>query len=839
MWFRKYLRKWGIHLLCVLLLYLPLQYTDAIMAEAEEAVELTVLEQQGENYVYLSWTDNGEADGYSVYRSVNGGNMVLIKNVTDKETYNYGLAGGSVYAYKVKPYTIDDMQKKVYGSFSNTLEIQVGVRTPQDLTAETDHKNTVRLSWTGDELADSYYIYRSEDKENWTLVKSVESESAVTYGITQGKDYYYRVRAGRTIGGKKRYSSFSEPVMISVGLKKTKNISVRPASPNSVNISWDAVNNADAYRLYRSDHGGEYRLIKTVSDVSTINYSLDPDTEYAYRVAAVCTQNQTTMKGEYSDEARIRLRLDDVSDLSVSRNSGNSALISWDLVSQANGYRLYKAEDGGEPVLVKTVYDTGTKTYGLKEGKVYGFSVRPIWTAESFTLSGNRSDELCYYNARVTGLTAIQTSIDALTVSWNRVEGADEYRIYRIENGEDTFCLSQDAVEMVYELTEGIPSGFAVSAVRNNTESEKMTAETGSIISDPDHNTLFAEAVSFERVNLLWDPVPNAEKYEIKRTKTEDSTEVIWTVSDNTSYSDTEVEADTAYSYQYRVRYSAGDYNFWGNWISAVSVTTPKAPIYRALLIGEENYGEVLPGPINDIDRVGRMLRGFDQMDWKIYSQADAVRDEIISLIGLAFMDAKETDISLFYYSGHGVTGSGAYYSGALQTVDYQYITIQDLAELLSDVPGKVVVILDSCGSGAAISSSKKTFGSAKDKDFDPQTFNSSVIDIFSSYSSKQAEKSGELAADKFYVMTASAYEQNSRSLMISGLWGGAFTRGMTESCGYDYTSQTWADVMKGDTDHNDILTQEECYRYAADYAKDYQNAQVYPQNSSFKLFYK
>lgn len=256
---------------------------------------------------------------------------------------------------------------------------------------------------------------------------------------------------------------------------------------------------------------------------------------------------------------------------------------------------------------------------------------------------------------------------------------------------------------------------------------------------------------------------------------------------------------------------------------------------YRAVLIGEENYETVLNGPLNDIAAMGNMLSGLKAMDWQVWQQPDASREELAQLIQQAFGQARESDVSLFYYSGHGVTNSGNHYAGALVTANYDYIPMQDLAELLSVVPGRVVVLLDSCGSGAAISA--RGIDGAECS-FDPAAFNAQVVGAFSQYAGNH-NRAGELAEEKFFVLTASAYEQNARSLQIAGIWGGAFTRALVGSVGYDYNTGAWAKTIPGDTDGDGTLTLAECYRHCAGVTAAYQDVQVYPKNSSAGLFFR
>ena len=375
---------------------------------------------------------------------------------------------------------------------------------------------------------------------------------------------------------------------------------------------------------------------------------------------------------------------------------------------------------------------------------------------------------------------------------------------------------------------------FCISAERDGVESDDSAVIEAEPVLETTRSFRSHE-IREGQIRLEWEPVPFAGGYELARRTGTDGAFITLNACETADYADADVKEDTEHFYRYRVWYETPLGSFYGNWSEVLAVTYMATPHYRALLIGEENYTNVLHGPENDVNAMEKLLGGMEGMAWDIYAQTDATGAEIISLVELAFSGATEDDVSLFYYSGHGITGAGDHYSGALVTVEEEYFTLTDLADLLSGVPGKVVVILDSCGSGAAISEQAMS-DAAEAETFMPERFNQSVVDAFSDNSSSM-ERSGAFRENHFYVLTASAYEQNSKTILKDGVWGGALTRGITESAGYDFNTGVWSDTMPGDTDEDGALTLEECYRYCRAFAEAYQDVCVYPDNSMLTLF--
>lgn len=813
----------------------------AVPAYADGSFAIQKIEQTGADYVFLEWDAYDGADGYALYRSQEDEPFKLIKSVPSCSTYNYGLENGETYSYKVCPYRVLADGRKDYLTESEGVSLQIGVKTPTDLRASVCGKTSMSVSWNGDPLADNYLFYQSTDNKNWTLVKSVSGTSTVTYGLNEGETYFFRVKASRNINGTVRGSAYSDAVKCTMGIAAPGYLTIKSANTNSVELEWESVQGATGYRLYRAENDGEYKLVKTITGTTTKNYSLNQETTYTYRIAAIAEDGQNTFKSLYTYAEPIRLSLGQAEDLHVERLYSNGVCLRWDPVEGATGYRLYRTGEEGNSTLVKTVAENSTNTYSLTEGQCYSFSVKPICKSGAVTVNGGVCEEVKLFFTPLPTLTVTQQEVNKLRLSWNNVAGAEKYRLRFSQTGSAEKLEEVSSTDFEYELTGSNGLTVSLCAVKNGIESVGVSGSYTPVYEEP-LSFAIANAVNATQISLAWEHADNAAQYEVQRFDPEENAFMTIGIYTDTSLVDTDVLAETAYQYRYRAGYGSGDNAFWGNWSEVVTVTTPGEPKYRALLIGEENYDTVLSGPINDIQAMSNMLSGMTAMDWEIYRQADATRDEIVSLISLAFAGAAGNDVSLFYYSGHGVTSSGDYYSGALVTVDYNYIPMQDLAELLSAVPGKVIVLLDSCGSGAAISgdsSSASTYAADHTPTFDPASFNAGVVQAFSQYNGTEQNKTAELATEKFYVLTSSAYEQNSRSVSINNIWGGAFTRAFVGGAGYDFNSQVWSGVMPADGDGDNCLTLQECYVYCRNQVSEYQDVQVYPLESSVRLLFK
>ena len=189
-----------------------------------------------------------------------------------------------------------------------------------------------------------------------------------------------------------------------------------------------------------------------------------------------------------------------------------------------------------------------------------------------------------------------------------------------------------------------------------------------------------------------------------------------------------------------------------------------------------------------------------------------------MTAIESTFFGATSESVSVFYYSGHGSS------SGAICPIAGSDITFAELANKLSYIPGRVIVILDSCFSGDAINKN----GDDQAVDQMMQAYNQAAIDAFSGYRLASNEKSGELATSKFVVITASSKTETSHDYYYddSGLRQGQFTAALIRGMGCSYPNGIYSGHMPADANGDNCITLQEIYEYAHDTALYWSNTQ-------------
>lgn len=168
------------------------------------------------SYITLTWDKQTASNGYEVYRYDSGKKKyVLYKTITSGNTNTCkitDLSSNKKYTFKVRAYKLVD-GKKSYGSYGNSVSQYTSIKKPTLKSATSPSTKRIKMTWSKVSGATGYQVMwstYSDFSQNY-LTKSVSSKYLSTTLTTakSKKTYYVKVRAYRTISGKKIYSPWS------------------------------------------------------------------------------------------------------------------------------------------------------------------------------------------------------------------------------------------------------------------------------------------------------------------------------------------------------------------------------------------------------------------------------------------------------------------------------------------------------------------------------------------------------------------------------------------------------------------------------------------------------
>lgn len=205
------------------------------------------------------------------------------------------------------------------------------------------------------------------------LKYSYYSDNACKNEISEPTDpgvYYVKVTADAGVT--------SNIATLTIVPQTTKVTTVANAT-SYMTVSWNKVNKASGYYVYRSTNGKKFTKIATVKSTNAAKYSDKKATKngqkYVYKVVTYYNGNQTVSSADSS--VKIGYRLSTMKVSSLTNKKGKKAYIKWTKNSKSTGYQIKYVTGKSKAKTVKASSKAKTKTISkLKKGKTYKVRIR-------------------------------------------------------------------------------------------------------------------------------------------------------------------------------------------------------------------------------------------------------------------------------------------------------------------------------------------------------------------------------------------------------------------------------------------------------------------------------
>lgn len=267
-------------------------------------------------------------EGFVIYRSSNDREYKEIKHIDNPLITHFvdiGLSPQTQYQY----YFIA-VGENSYSNRSEIIKVKTSfIDSVEKVYASNNYPRKVKLIWSPHPNPSiSSYLIQRQYKDDFKTIKSVNNRLSVEYfdlDLEDGVEYKYRIIARDFMGN---LSLPSDVVMA-----KTKEKPNTPSSliasndmPNAISLSWEKVEKAKIYRVYRSNSKtGFYKIIGNVSEnafkdnigesnksfyykVSTLDQSgLESDLSHAVEGMTMKSPPSPVIKAGYVDKKQVKI----------------------------------------------------------------------------------------------------------------------------------------------------------------------------------------------------------------------------------------------------------------------------------------------------------------------------------------------------------------------------------------------------------------------------------------------------------------------------------------------------------------------------------------------------
>jgi fibronectin type 3 domain-containing protein len=531
--------------------------------------------------IKVSWSKvSANAESYTVYHSTSeGGTYDSIANTADTVFPHTGLSSASTHYYKIAGRNNTCGAGAASGSVSATTEACTKPAKPTNSTAAQLSPTSIRLSWDGIPNAAFYKIYRALSREEtYQLIDTTAEIPYTNTKLSPATTYYYKIAAVNDCGesDQSEYASASTPTCPPPAAPT--NVSAEAQSSTKISISWDEVNTAVSYKVYRSATStGTYSPVGSTSGKSSTTWEdegLNPATTYYYKVTAESECMESAQSSSYGLATTDCVNAPGVAPTNIKAEalSQNDVKVSWDAVEGmpiTYNYRVYESESQNG-VYIYSGSTTGAFTTitvtGLEPSKTHYFRVsvqNNCGESERSTSYASAKTEDCDLPtlSDPTGLSASTLSSRSVDISWDAVVGAAYYWVYRgtqrnstyqgigrVENNHFTDTTASSSTTYYY----GVKALNACGA--DNDENLGDIVEVTTLCETPIPTNVSAAAKSSSSIEITWDVVPNAVSYSVYRSSTATGAYTLIEESKTASNSFTNTGLSSLTTYHYRVK---------------------------------------------------------------------------------------------------------------------------------------------------------------------------------------------------------------------------------------------------------------------------------------------
>ena len=314
-------------------------------------------------------------------------------------------------------------------------------------------------------------------------------------------------------------------------------------------LTWNAVEGATSYRIYRStSKGSGYSLLGTTTATSYTNTGAKAGTTYYYRVKACNDAGLSPYSNVVSGKVKSVTPKPSAPVVKIGHSaSSGKPMLTWNAVSGATSYKVYRAtSQNGTYSLLGSVTATSYTNTGAKAGTTYYYKVKAV----------NSAGESAYSNvvsgrATVTTLTMGHSSTSGKPqLTWKAVSGAASYKVYRATTKNGAYSVINTTKALTYTnvgAALGTTYYYKVEALNAAGKSMGFSAIVEGKVAP-------VLAVGYSSVSgkpqLTWKAVPGATEYQVYRSTQQNRGYSKINTTTSTSYVNTGAKANTTYYYR-------------------------------------------------------------------------------------------------------------------------------------------------------------------------------------------------------------------------------------------------------------------------------------------------
>lgn len=410
------------------------------------------------------------------YSTKYGTSILSCNNVIMTER-PYTITANSVLSFDAKTFDTDHLKVEITKDGENYTFIKEIIPTTTYQSYEINLGS--EFASLGLEYGDYHIALRHQENnkmsvlvDNIRLTKSSKTRTVATEDVIYAVPYpagkYYMVAAAEGQFDVELVIINSDELPLA-----PENVTATTIDEFSIELEWDAAENATSYNIYRNDE-----FLTNVTGTSYVDENLTPFADYCYIVRGY-NDIMESVPSEKACAKTDKLVLDYPEKVSAKSVSTTSIVLSWSPVEKAAGYYIYWGED-----VIGQTSDTTYTVEDLNPSTEYCYNIASFnKNVESY----EKSDFACATTNALTpaipsNVKAEATSESSIKLTWDIAENATSYNVYY--NGELLKGNIRTRQYNIINLEPNTEYCYTVSSSNGDVESDQCEPVCTSTLGD-------------------------------------------------------------------------------------------------------------------------------------------------------------------------------------------------------------------------------------------------------------------------------------------------------------------------------------------------------------------
>lgn len=402
----------------------------------------------------------------------------------------------------------DDSAEIITGPAEKAIEEEEKLGTVTGLISESTGEKTVRLSWQPVNDVDGYVIYRKVGKGTYYSISMVQLPYFNDKDLKVGIQYDYKVCSYKNINGKKLYGDDSAEVSVKPLPKAVHNLETNVINANTVRINWkDQYRSNGGYIVYRKVGNENFKYIGMSQAPFYEDESAKSGEINFYRVYPYEMVNGERVVGSSEDYTYAKPLPAPVSGIKAHAAASNTIKLTWNAVSDADGYIIYRRIGNGAFTYRYMVKGT---SYTDPTAKCGEYNFYRIYAYKN--INGKRvlslSNEYVYKRpiaSPVSKISVSKSDYSALNIKWNPVSGANGYIIYHKSSEEPRFTYLGMTTKTSYldkQIFDDYYHFYRIYAYKNINNQRMLNESTSYVYGKANSYDIYDKSIPIQKITL-------------------------------------------------------------------------------------------------------------------------------------------------------------------------------------------------------------------------------------------------------------------------------------------------------------------------------------------------